>query len=316
MEYRLLGRTGLRISRLGFGCGNLGGLMVRGTAADQERGVARALELGITYFDTAPMYGEGESEANLGRVLSVLRPDIVLATKAPAPPEHRGRLGTAIRASADASLRRLRRERVDVFQLHTAVTLAGGNGTLDIGTVIDEVIPAFEGLRQAGKIGFYGFSGTGEAAALPPLIDTGSFDVFQVIYNMLNPSAGDAGAPRVGPNYDNILARAAAQGMGAVAIRVLGGGALSGAASRHPVAAQHVVPMGTNSDYGADVAFAQRFLTLVDEGRVASLPEAALRFVIGNPAISTALVGFSDIAQIEAAVTAVNQGALRANGTA
>ncbi|HEY1300507.1 MAG TPA: aldo/keto reductase, partial [Stellaceae bacterium] len=65
MEMRTLGRTGIRVSALGFGCGAVGGLMVKGAAADQERAVARALELGINYFDTAAMYGNGESEKNL-----------------------------------------------------------------------------------------------------------------------------------------------------------------------------------------------------------------------------------------------------------
>ena len=74
MEYRVLGRTALRVSALAFGCGDVGGLMVRGAPADRERGVARAIELGINYFDTAPSYGAGESEKNLGRVLRALRP--------------------------------------------------------------------------------------------------------------------------------------------------------------------------------------------------------------------------------------------------
>jgi aryl-alcohol dehydrogenase-like predicted oxidoreductase len=69
MEKRTLGRTGLKVSVLGFGCGAVGGLMVRGSPADQERAVARATELGIDYFDTAAMYGNGESERNLGRVI-------------------------------------------------------------------------------------------------------------------------------------------------------------------------------------------------------------------------------------------------------
>ena len=69
MERRKLGRTGLDVSLLGFGCGAVGGLMTKGAAADQERAIARAVELGINYFDTAQMYGDGESEKNLGRVL-------------------------------------------------------------------------------------------------------------------------------------------------------------------------------------------------------------------------------------------------------
>src|SRR6476619_4732602 len=67
MEQRVLGRTGLRVSVLGYGAGAVGGLMVRGTAAEQEASLARAFEAGITYVDTAAFYGMGESEKNLGR---------------------------------------------------------------------------------------------------------------------------------------------------------------------------------------------------------------------------------------------------------
>jgi aryl-alcohol dehydrogenase-like predicted oxidoreductase len=81
MEYRVLGRTGLRVSALAFGCGDVGGLMVRGAPADRERGVARAIELGINYLDTAPSYGSGESEKNLGQVLRALRPSVIVGTK-------------------------------------------------------------------------------------------------------------------------------------------------------------------------------------------------------------------------------------------
>src|SRR5258706_1412299 len=82
MEARVLGKTGLEVSVLSFGCGAVGGLMVKGTAADQQRAVARAMEFGINYFDTAPMYGNGESERNLGRVLKALkRPNVYVGTK-------------------------------------------------------------------------------------------------------------------------------------------------------------------------------------------------------------------------------------------
>ena len=74
MEMRVFGRTGMRLSVLGFGCGAVGGLMVRGDALDQERTIARAIAAGVNYFDTAVQYGDGESEKNLGRVLHNLRP--------------------------------------------------------------------------------------------------------------------------------------------------------------------------------------------------------------------------------------------------
>ena len=74
VKYRTLGRTGLEVSEIGFGCGNVGGLMIRGSEQEQIEAVSRALELGINYFDTAPLYGNGQSETNLGKVLTELMP--------------------------------------------------------------------------------------------------------------------------------------------------------------------------------------------------------------------------------------------------
>src|SRR4029079_10273956 len=111
---RPFGRTGLTVSALGFGCGAVGGLVVRGgpagpgavgglwaggEPADQERAVAHAIDHGVTFFDTAPSYGAGRSETNLGRVLAKLRPDITLATKFSIRPEDRGRITSAVRES-------------------------------------------------------------------------------------------------------------------------------------------------------------------------------------------------------------------------
>ena len=88
MELRLLGRTGLQLSVLGFGCGAVGGLMVRGDPLDQERTIARAIDAGVNYFDTAVQYGDGESEKNLGRVLRTLKPaSVAVGTKVRIPPD-------------------------------------------------------------------------------------------------------------------------------------------------------------------------------------------------------------------------------------
>ena len=79
MEMRVFGRSGMQVSLLGFGCGEVGGLMVRGAPADQERAIARAIEVGVNYFDTAVQYGDGESEKNLGRALRKLKPANAIA---------------------------------------------------------------------------------------------------------------------------------------------------------------------------------------------------------------------------------------------
>src|SRR5271157_5270918 len=190
METRTLGRTGLAVSVLGFGCGAVGGLMVRGNAADQERAVAHAIELGINYFDTAAMYGNGESERNLGRVMKRLKPDIRVGTRVRVPASERSRIGAAVTASLEASLQRLQLEQVDLFQLHNHITPEGRDSDLTAEIVLGEVVPAFERLREQAKIRFFGITAVGDTPALHQVVDARGFDTAQVSYNLLNPSAG------------------------------------------------------------------------------------------------------------------------------
>ena len=103
MEKRKFGRTGLELAVLGFGCGAVGGLMVRGEPAEQERTVAEAIEAGINYFDTAVQYGDGESERNLGRILRSLRPEgAVVGTKVRLLGEDRSDIAGAIEPIASS----------------------------------------------------------------------------------------------------------------------------------------------------------------------------------------------------------------------
>ena len=159
MQMRVFGRTGMQLSVLGFGCGAVGGLMVRGDAADQERTVARAIAAGVNYFDTAVQYGDGELEKNLGRILQKLKPaDVVVGTKVRVPPSEFGRIDEAVTTSLEGSLARLRLERVDIFHLHNPITENGGGSSLSVRQVLDEVVPAFERLREQGKIRFLGIT--------------------------------------------------------------------------------------------------------------------------------------------------------------
>ena len=311
MEKRRLGRTGLDVSLLGFGCGAVGGLMVKGAAAEQERAVARALELGVNYFDTASMYGSGESEKNLGRVWKALKPNAYVGTKVRLPPTERGQVGAAIAASLEASLGRLQMERVDLFQFHNAIvgTTAGGNFAAE--TVLDEVVPAFERLRQQGKIRFFGITATGETPALHRVVDARIFDTAQVSYNLLNPSPGTA-VPAGFPaqDFDNLLGHAKAADIGVINIRVLAGGALSGSAERHAIASPPPDPIGSGSSYQVDLERARRLMPLVREGHAESLIEASLRYVIANDAVSTVLIGIATLEQFEIAARAIEKGPL------
>ena len=311
MEKRTFGRSGMKVSILGFGCGAVGGLMVRGTPADQERAIGRALDAGVNYFDTAVLYGNGESEKNLGRILGRLKPrDAIVGTKVRLPSDCRAIAGE-IGKSIEASLRRLGLERVDIFHLHNTITTAGGGETLNPRQVLEEVVPAFEALRRQGKIRFPGVTAIGDTAALHEVIDARVFDSAQVTYNMLNPSAATAlPANYPAQDYDLMFDRTKAAGVGVVGIRVLAGGALSGSAERHPIASPPPEPIGSAMSYQGDVSRAQRLAPLVTEGLAASLTEAATRFCISHPAMGTILVGVATPQQFEDALAAVMKGPL------
>jgi aryl-alcohol dehydrogenase-like predicted oxidoreductase len=289
----------------------VGGLMVRGAPEDQERAVARALEAGVNYFDTAAMYGNGESEKNLGRVLAKLKPDVVVGTKVRIPSADFGRIDAAVAGSLEASLQRMGREQVDIFHLHNAITTNGGGESLSAKIVLDEVVPAFEKLRQQGKTRFLGITAVGDTAALHQVIDARAFDSAQVSYNMLNPSAGSVlPADYPAQDYGVMFDHTQAAGVGVVGIRVLAGGALSGEATRHPIASPPPDPIGSANNYTGDLQRARRLLPLVQQGHADSLPEAAVRFAITHPAMGTILVGMATLAEFEQALAAVNKGPL------
>jgi aryl-alcohol dehydrogenase-like predicted oxidoreductase len=312
MQLRVFGRTGMQLSVLGFGCGAVGGFMVRGDPADQERVVARAIAAGVNYFDTAVQYGDGESEKNLGRVLHKLKPaNVAVGTKVRLPPSEFGRIAEAVTRSLEGSLARLGLDRVDIFHLHNPVTEAGGGSALSARQVLDDVVPAFERLRQQGKIRFLGMTAIGDTTALQQVIDARAFDSAQVVYNMLNPSAAEP-LPKNYPaqDYGRLFDHTRLAGVGVVGIRVLAGGALSGSAERHPIAGPAPEPIGSAMRYDADVDRARRLVPLVKEGFAATLTEAATRFALSHPAMGTILVGMATPQQFEDALAAVQKGPL------
>jgi L-galactose dehydrogenase/L-glyceraldehyde 3-phosphate reductase len=312
MEQRVFGRGGMRFGILGFGCGAVGGLMVRGAPADQDRAVARALEVGVNYFDTAVQYGNGASETNLGRVLKTLKPrEAFVATKVRVPAEEFGAIEACVTASLHASLGRLGLDHVDIFHLHNAITVNGGGETLSVSQVLNSVLPAFQKLRAAGKTRFLGITAVGETEALHAVIDSNGFDSAQVSYNMLNPSAG-AALPANYPaqDYRRLFDHTARAGVGVVGIRVLAGGALSGSADRHPIASPPPDPIGSALRYDTDIDRARRLSPLIAEGYADTLVEAATRFAITHPAMGTILVGMATPDEFEAALAAVRKGKL------
>jgi len=266
----------------------------------------------VNYFDTAVQYGDGESEKNLGRILRKLKPaNIAVGTKVRLQPGQFNGIADAVTVSLEASLARLGLERVDIFHLHNPITTMEGGSALSVHQVLEDVVPAFERLRQQGKTRFLGITAIGDPAALHKVIDSRAFDSAQVVYNMLNPSAA-VNLPENYPaqDYGRLFDRTMAAGVGVVGIRVLAGGALSGSAERHPIASPPPEPIGSAMSYDADIERGRRLIPLVKEGFAASLTEAATRFAISHPAMGTILVGMATPQQFEDALAAVQKGPL------
>jgi L-galactose dehydrogenase/L-glyceraldehyde 3-phosphate reductase len=317
MEYRTLGSTGLKVSLLGFGCGNVGGLMIRGTPAERERAVARAMDLGVNYFDTAPLYGDGQSETNLGATLAALRADVLVGTKVRVRRDEHADIAGAIERSLEASLGRMGRDRVDLFQLHNMIGPQRSDNMLTLADMDAAVVPAFERLRAAGKIRHFGITALGDTDALHATIGAGRIQSAQVCYNLLNPSAGArVPATFAAQDFRDLLGAARSHGVGVIVIRVLAAGALSGEEARHPVAVPSVAPIASGPDYSSDVAQARRLAGALEEARAEDLVELSLRFAVGHPAVSTVLLGYSSLDHLEHAARAIAKGALPAAATA
>ena len=313
MQFRTIGRTGVRISEIGFGCGNNAVLMVKASYAEQLKAVRHALDCGINFFDTAFAYGLGKSEENLGRILNEIGASPVISTKIRLDVDAAGDVKGATIRAVEAGLERLNRDRVDFVQLHTRVTLERGAGkrfSLTPKEVLgaNGVVDGFKTVRDRGKVGHFGFSGLGDPKALHELIESGEFHGFQAYYNLLNPSAGypvpqDFSAL----NYGQIIDRAAAKGMGAFVIRILAAGALTSDPGAGGGSSSE--PLSPGSDYTHDLERAEKVKAALGVGGK-DLTQAAIRFGLMNPKVSTVLVGFSNTAHIDEAVACSSAPAL------
>jgi L-galactose dehydrogenase/L-glyceraldehyde 3-phosphate reductase len=315
MEYRILGKTGLKVSEIGFGCGNVGGLLIRGSHEEQIEAVECALDLGINYFDTAPSYGDGESEKNLGQVLAELNPNVIVATKIRIGLDDLHDIHTAVERSMEMSLKRLQLDSVEIFQLHSRITKQRDSniwpGSISVDDVLGKngVADAFDYLREQKLTRFIGITGLGETEALHKIVDSKRFDLVQTYFNLLNPSAGyevHKGFKRY--NFGQIITRAAKQGIGVAVIRVLAAGAIGGKIAREghasPTISSSMVP---GNEYENDKNRSQNLKFLLSKD-IENLPQAAIRFALMHSGVSIVLIGFSNTSQIKEAASCSGKG--------
>jgi len=265
MEYATLGRTGLKVSRLGFGGAPLGlqGYLGKEDKSSTEfadgavRALHAALDSGVTFFDTAPGYGDGRSEEIMGRGLAAHRDQIVLATKfhgwqRPDP--------AALDRLFEGSLRRLRTDHVDLLQVH-----GGYYRTSDEQAILDGgVLEWAQRQKERGTARFVGLTAETTSGALERLIATGAFDTLQIAYGFIYQCHCDY---QRGPN--GIIPFARERGLGILSMRT------------------------------ATSGFMQRVLKMeFPQLSAADLTALAIRFVLSTPEVDCALVGMTSEEQV------------------
>jgi aryl-alcohol dehydrogenase-like predicted oxidoreductase len=302
MKYRLLGCTGLSVSEVGFGGAGIGHVWGATTDAQSVESVRRAVDLGINFFDTSPMYGRGRSEENLGWGLEGVRDRVYVATKVRLQTgEDLADMNGAVRRSLEQSLRRLRTDHVDVLQIHHQLGQAGGQYlaavgpppryayrlTRDLGLELGE---AMQQMVREGKARFLGITAwDGQPEVIEPLLASGVFHTAQVLYNLLNQTAATV-PPRGFDDVDQGRAIPIAQrhNIGIIGIRAHAAGALTDVLDRE------VAP---DSEVARDFARGREPGILKQGSR--NMSQVALRFCLDNPLIATVVPGFKNLAEVE-----------------
>ncbi len=283
MKYRTLGRTNLRCSEIGLGTWALAA-QIYGEVSEREalNTIAAALDSGINFFDTAPLYGtakrDGVAEEILGKGLGANRESVIISSKfgrnsseGNAPNFHARRA----RASVEESLRRLRRDYIDVLFFHSPFSAD---------EIHDDVWGALDQLKSEGKIRFVGhsiskFENTQQMARA--WAAAGKIDVLQIVYSLLNREARQV-IHDLGQDHIGLVARES-----------LANGFLSGAVTRETVfPPSHLNARYAKAEIIARVEQIERLSFLV-RGDIRSLPQAAIRWVLDHAEISLVLSGAS-----------------------
>ena len=275
MEKRDFGKTGLRVSLLGFGLYEIRSLAGSAGAEEAGRLLNAALDAGINFLDTAGCYGN--SEELIGGAVAHRRDEYVLATKCGDATDGlaaRPWTAEAVEESINRSLRRLKTDRLDLVQLHSC-----GADVLQQGDVTDALVRA----RDAGKTRFIGYSGDEDAALWA--IESGIFDALQTSLNIVDQHA-----------HSRLLKPAEKRGMGVIIKR--------------PVANVAWSSGGASSSLPGD--YPRRWQAIAEPGPIPGAPQdpihLALGFVFAHPEVDTAIVGTSNLSHLRSNIELMERG--------
>ena len=295
----------MTVSRAGFGGGGIGQVWGPTTEPEGIGAVHRALDLGITFFDVAPSYGDGKAEEALGKALQGRTEPVVVATKVRLRADEMDDIAGAVRRSVDASLARLRRDSVDVLHVHNRFTEHRGEvaDSLSGDDVLGPVLEAYRAVQQAGKTRFIGLSAMDHhVPTMRRILASNEYDTVLAYYNLLNWTAQELPPP--GANwFDNgqIIPLAGSLDMGVIGIRSHAAGALTDALDRPPRPDDALMQR--------DLANARKLGFLLD-GPIRTLAQAAMIFSLMNRDIHTTVPGVKNRAEAEEIAGCVDIGSI------
>ena len=316
MKRRRFGRSGLQVSQVVFGGGYVGGILILADDDTRRRALRRALDAGINWIDTAPLYGEGRSEEALGWLLAEIPDQPYLSTKVRLDLGKLADIPGEIERSVHESLRRLKRDAVDLLQLHNRIAARTGTGVLGAISVEDVlrkggVADALERLRGQGLTRLVGLTALGEAPAIVRALDSGRFDSAQVYYNLLNPSAARAmPAAWSGHDFAGVCAACKRHDIAMMGIRVFASGVLA-TDERHG----REIALTGNSDLEVETKRARSALGTLGAGH-GTRAQTALRFALANPDFACFVVGLGELSHLEEVIEAQARGPLAAQDIA
>ena len=307
MRYKIFGRTGLEVSELVFGGGWVGGLLIHQDDVTKLKTLRRAIDAGINWIDTAPLYGKGQSEQALGWLLKEIDGSPYLSTKVSLDTARLDDIPGQVERSVHESLQRLDRKSVDLLLLHNAIesTAAGGAITPDHALRRGGAADALERMREQGLTKFIGFTALGDAESCRKVVDSGRFDAAQVYYNLLNPSAAQAmPACWTGHDFGGLVAACKAQGTAVMAIRVFAAGVLA-TDTRHG----REVIITRAADIGIEERRARAVFAALGDA-FGTRAQTAVRFVLTNKDVACAVIGLAEPAHLEEALEGAGLGPL------
>lgn len=307
MRYRAFGRTGLQVSELVFGGGWVGGVLIHQSDEIKLATLRRAMQAGINWIDTAPLYGKGQSEQNLGWLLKEIDSTPCLSTKVMLDTARLDDISAQVERSLHESLRRLDRDRVDVLLLHNVIEVQARDGAVMPHDVLraQGAADALQRMREQGLTRYIGMTALGDAASCRTVIDSGRFDAAQVYYNLLNPSAARSMPARwSGQDFGGVIAACKAQGMAVMAIRVFAAGVLA-TEQRHG----REVVVTQSADLPTEARRAQAVFAAWGDA-YGTRAQSALRFVLTNPDVACAIIGLAEPGHLEEALAGAALGPL------